>query len=117
MSELTRLLSAIEQGDPRAAAQLLPLVYDELRPLAAARLAAEKPRQTLQATALVPDGWPPPTGAAPWASGRNIIRSPARKKSLRPLNTASTRRDSPCGRAPESCRFFLSRFPPDCGVS
>src|SRR5262245_33602072 len=53
MSAVTRILSAIEQGDPSAAEQLLPLVYDELRKLAAARLAQEKPGQTLQATALV----------------------------------------------------------------
>src|SRR4051794_2888547 len=53
MSDVTRILSAIEQGDPSAAAQLLPLVYDELRKLAAERMAQEKPGQTLQATALV----------------------------------------------------------------
>ena len=53
MSEVTRILSAIEQGDPHAAEQLLPLVYDELRKLAAQKLAQEKPGQTLQATALV----------------------------------------------------------------
>ncbi len=53
MSDVTRILSAIEQGDPRAAEQLLPLVYEELRQLAAARLAQEKPGQTLQPTALV----------------------------------------------------------------
>src|SRR5687767_2911656 len=53
MSEVTRILSAIEQGDTHAAEQLLPLVYDELRQLAAHRLAHEKPGQTLQATALV----------------------------------------------------------------
>ena len=53
MSDVTRILSAIDQGDPSAAEQLLPLVYDELRKLAAARLAHEKPGQTLQATALV----------------------------------------------------------------
>jgi len=52
-SEVTRILSAIEQGDPHAAEQLLPLVYDELRRLAAARMAQEKPGQTLDATALV----------------------------------------------------------------
>ena len=51
MSEVTRILSAIEQGDPRAAEQLLPLVYDELRKLAAQKRAQEKPGQTLQATA------------------------------------------------------------------
>ena len=53
VNEVTRILSAIDQGDPRAAEQLLPLVYDELRQLAAHRLAQEKPGQTLQATALV----------------------------------------------------------------
>src|SRR5262249_22575975 len=53
MSEVTRILSAIEQGDPSAADQLLPLVYEELRKLAGQRLAQEKPGQTLQATALV----------------------------------------------------------------
>ena len=54
MSEVTRILSAIEQGDPSAAEQLLPLIYDELRKLAAQRLAQEKPGQTLQATAALP---------------------------------------------------------------
>jgi RNA polymerase sigma factor (TIGR02999 family) len=57
MSDVTRILSAIEQGDPRAAEQLLPLVYDELRKLAGARLAQEKPGQTLQATALVHEAY------------------------------------------------------------
>jgi hypothetical protein len=51
MSEVTRILSAINQGDPNAASQLLPLVYDELGKLAAAKLAQEKPGQTLEATA------------------------------------------------------------------
>jgi RNA polymerase sigma factor (TIGR02999 family) len=53
MSEVTQILSAIEQGQPQAAEQLLPLVYEELRRLAVAKLAQEKPGQTLQATALV----------------------------------------------------------------
>jgi RNA polymerase sigma factor (TIGR02999 family) len=57
MSEVTRILSAIEQGDPNAAEQLLPLVYDELRKLAAQKLAQEKPGQTLQATALVHEAY------------------------------------------------------------
>jgi RNA polymerase sigma factor (TIGR02999 family) len=57
MSEVTRILSAIEQGDPHAAEQLLPLVYDELRQLAAHKLAQEKPGQTLQATALVHEAY------------------------------------------------------------
>src|SRR5262249_46900717 len=57
MNEVTTILSAIEHGDPRAAEQLLPLVYDELRGLAAAKLAQEKPGHTLQATALVHEAY------------------------------------------------------------
>ena len=57
MNEVTRILSAIERGDGQAAAQLLPLVYDELRELAARKLAQEKPGQTLQATALVHEAY------------------------------------------------------------
>jgi RNA polymerase sigma factor (TIGR02999 family) len=57
MNEVTRILSAIEGGDPHAAEQLLPLVYDELRKLAAQKLAQEKPGQTLQATALVHEAY------------------------------------------------------------
>lgn len=57
MTEVTRILSAIEQGDPSAAEHLLPLVYDELRKLAAQRLAQEKPGQTLEATALVHEAY------------------------------------------------------------
>jgi RNA polymerase sigma factor (TIGR02999 family) len=57
MSDVTSILSAIEQGDPSAAEQLLPLVYDELRRLAAQKLAHEKPGQTLQATALVHEAY------------------------------------------------------------
>src|SRR5262245_50516277 len=57
MSEVTAILSAIEQGDPSAAEQLLPLVYDELRKLAAHKLTHEQPGQTLQATALVHEAY------------------------------------------------------------
>jgi RNA polymerase sigma factor (TIGR02999 family) len=57
MSDITRILSAIEQGDPQAAEKLLPMVYDELRKLAAQKLAQEKPGQTLQATALVHEAY------------------------------------------------------------
>src|SRR5262249_47056686 len=65
MHDVTHILSAIEQGDAQAAAQLLPLVYDELRKLAAQKLAAEKPGQTLQATALVQGGYLGLVGGAP----------------------------------------------------
>jgi RNA polymerase sigma factor (TIGR02999 family) len=57
MSDVTRILSAVEQGDSQAAEQLLPLVYEELRQLAAKRLAQEAPGQTLQATALVHEAY------------------------------------------------------------
>jgi RNA polymerase sigma factor (TIGR02999 family) len=57
MSDVTRILSAIQSGDPKAPEQLLPLVYDELRKLAAQRMAQEKPGQTLQATALVHEAY------------------------------------------------------------
>jgi RNA polymerase sigma factor (TIGR02999 family) len=57
MSDVTSILNAIEQGDPQAAGQLLPLVYDELRKLAAQKLAHEKPGQTLDATSLVHEAY------------------------------------------------------------
>ena len=57
MPDLTQILSQIESGDPHAAEQLLPLVYEELRKLAAAKMAQEKPGQTLQATALVHEAY------------------------------------------------------------
>jgi RNA polymerase sigma factor (TIGR02999 family) len=57
MPDVTRILSAIEQGDPDSAGQLLPLIYDELRKLAARKLAGEQPGQTLQATALVHEAY------------------------------------------------------------
>lgn len=64
-SEVTQLLGAIESGDPKAAEQLLPLVYEELRKLAAARMAREQPGHTLQATALVHEAWLRLAGDAP----------------------------------------------------
>src|SRR5262249_37805215 len=77
MSEVTRILSDLERGDPHAADQLLPLVYDELRRLAAQRMAHEAPGQTLQATALVHEAYlrlvasaGRPSGEEPQWSGR-----------------------------------------------
>ena len=101
MSEVTQMLTAIERGEPRAAEELLPLVYDELRRLAAQKLAQEKPGQTLQATALVHEAWlrlvgPEPGGAeAKWngrrhffgaaaeAMRRILVENARRKKSLK----------------------------------
>lgn len=80
MSEVTRILSRIESGDPAAAEQLLPLVYDELRQLAAARLAQEKPGQTLQATALVHEAYlrlVESNAAVPWSSRAHFFGAAA----------------------------------------
>src|SRR5206468_320337 len=80
MSDVTRILSAIEQGDPHAAAQLLPLVYDELRQLAAQKLSQEKPGQTLQATALVHEAYLRLVDAAnvqPWNSRGHFFAAAA----------------------------------------
>jgi RNA polymerase sigma factor (TIGR02999 family) len=83
MSEVTRILSAIEKGDPHAADELLPLVYDELRKLAAERLAQERPGQTLQATALVHEAYfrlVPKAGcerAEPWAGRAHFFAAAA----------------------------------------
>jgi RNA polymerase sigma factor (TIGR02999 family) len=95
MTDVTRILSAIQQGDPHAAAQLLPLVYDELRKLAAQKLAREKPGQTLDATALVHEAYLRLVGnqqfenrghffAAAAQAMRRILIESARRKQLIP---------------------------------
>ena len=98
MSDVTLLLCAIDAGDPKAADQLLPLIYEELRRLASARMAREKPGQTLQATALVHEAWLRLTGpeeqkawnsrghffgAAAEAMRRILVESARRKARLR----------------------------------
>ncbi len=80
MSDVTRILSAIDQGDRQAAGQLLPLVYEELRQLAAARLAQERPGQTLEATALVHEAYLRLVGAAAAEAMRRILIDRARDK-------------------------------------
>ena len=96
-SEVTRILSAIQNGDAQAAKELLPLVYDELRRLAAFKLAQENPGQTLQATALVHEAWlrlggeenqawngrPHFMGVASEAMRRILIDNARRKRALR----------------------------------
>ena len=82
MSEFSRVLAAIERGDPQAASQLLPLVYDERRRLAAQRLAHEQPGQTLQATALVHEAYlrllgQADAGALPWSSRGHFFAAAA----------------------------------------
>ena len=81
-NEVTSILSAIEQGEPQAAERLLPLVYDELRKLAAQRLAQEKPGQTLQATALVHEAYLRLVGcrSRPDAGTAAAISSPPRPR-------------------------------------
>ena len=106
MSDVTRILSQIESGDPSAAEQLLPLVYDELRKLAAAKLAHEKPGQTLQATALVHEAYLRLVGgpenenwssrghffaAAAEAMRRILVESARRKQSLKRGGPAGAR--------------------------
>ena len=82
MSDVTQILNAIEAGDPKAASQLLPLVYDELRRLAAAQMAQEKPGHTLDATALVHEAYlrliNEPRGLSPRNSERNNERNDER---------------------------------------
>jgi RNA polymerase sigma factor (TIGR02999 family) len=80
MSEVTRLLSAIDQGDPHAASQLLPLVYDELRTLAAQKLSQERPGHTLQPTALVHEAYlrlVDTDNAQPWNSRGHFFAAAA----------------------------------------
>jgi RNA polymerase sigma factor (TIGR02999 family) len=79
MSEVTRILSALEQGDPHAAEQLLPLVYEELRKLAAQKMAQEAPGQTLQPTALVHEAYLRLVGhgGGAWDNRRHFFASAA----------------------------------------
>src|SRR3954452_3973108 len=94
MSDVTRLIDAVAAGDPKAAAELLPLVYDELRQLAAARLADERRGQTLQATALVHEAYLRLVGGGPprdW-SGRGHFFAAAAEAMRRILVDAARRR-------------------------
>jgi RNA polymerase sigma factor (TIGR02999 family) len=93
MSEVTRILSALEQGDPHAAEQLLPLVYDELRKLAAEKMAQERPGQTLQATALVHEAYlrlVDVDEARPWNSRGHFFAAAA--EAMRRILVEQTRR-------------------------
>jgi len=108
MSDVTQILSAIEAGDPKAAAELLPLVYDELRKLATARLAEEKPGQTLQATALVHEayirlvGCDPPQG---WNGRGHFFAAAA--EAMRRILVDQARRKQADKRGGRSCRVPL----------
>ena len=95
MTEVTRILNQIEDGDPSAADQLLPLVYDELRQLAAQKLSNEKPGQTLQATALVHEAYirlVGPTAGKCWKSRRHFFGAAA--EAIRRILIEQARRKS-----------------------
>lgn len=92
MSDVTQLLHALDAGDPKAADQLLPLVYEELRQVAAIRMAQEKPGQTLQATALVHEAWLRLVGTEEqrWDSRRHFFAAAA--ESMRRILVEKARR-------------------------
>ncbi len=105
MSDVTRILSQIESGDPSAAKELLPLVYDELRKLAAAKLAQEKPGQTLQPTALVHEAYLRLVGGEPersWDSRAHFFAAAA--NAMRRILVSSARRKRAAKRGGEGVR-------------
>jgi RNA polymerase sigma factor (TIGR02999 family) len=109
MSDVTHILSAIEQGDPHAAEQLLPLVYDELRKLAAQRLAHEQPGQTLDATALVHEAYLRLVGAADadrWRDRGHFFAAAA--EAMRRILVEQARRKRAEKRGGGTRRFALS---------
>ena len=109
MSEVTRILAAIEQGDTTAAEQLLPLVYDELRRLAASKLAQEKPGQTLDATALVHEAYLRLVGPADddrWRDRGHFFAAAA--ESMRRILVEQARRKRADKRGGGGQRFELS---------
>lgn len=107
MSEVTRVLSLVEQGDPTAAEQLLPLVYDELRQLAASKIAQEKPGQTLQATALVHEAYLRLAEDSPqqWKSRRHFFAAAA--EAMRRILVENARRKGAIKRGGDQQRLDL----------
>jgi RNA polymerase sigma factor (TIGR02999 family) len=108
MSEVTRILSAIEQGDSHAAEQLLPLVYDELRRLAGQKMSKEKPGQTLQATVLVHEAYlrlVDVDQAQPWDSRRHFFAAAA--EAMRRILIENARRKKQAKRGGERKRVDL----------
>jgi RNA polymerase sigma factor (TIGR02999 family) len=97
MSEVTRILSAIEEGDPHAAAQLLPLVYEELRKLAWQKLAQEKPGQTLQPTALVHEAYMRLVGDTEFANRHHFFAAAAEAMRRILIDRARARRSQKRG--------------------
>jgi RNA polymerase sigma factor (TIGR02999 family) len=113
MTELTTILSAIEQGDPHAAEQLLPLVYEELRKLAAQKLAKETPGQTLQATGLVHEAYLRLAGSEPpqsWDSRGHFFAAAA--EAMRRILVDNARRKAAVKHGGEHQRVPLERAEP-----
>jgi RNA polymerase sigma factor (TIGR02999 family) len=113
MTDVTRLLEAVEQGDPHAAEQLLPLVYEELRRLAAQKLAQEKPGQTLQATALVHEAYLRLVGGTAdvkWNSRGHFIAAAA--EAMRRILVENARRKKAEKRGGERKRIDLAQADP-----
>ena len=113
MSDVTRILSAIKQGDPSAAEQLLPVVYKELRTLAAQKLAQEKPGQTLQATALVHEAYLRLVGNGEephWDNRRHFFVAAA--EAMRRILIENARRKSRRKRGGERVRVDLDAVAP-----
>ena len=111
MSDVTRILSQIESGDPSAAEQLLPLVYEELKQLAAAKLAQEKPGQTLQATALVHEAYirlVDVDKAEHWDSRGHFFAAAA--EAMRRLLVEKARRKASFKRGGDSCGSPLTNW-------
>ena len=109
MSEVTRILSAIEQGDPAAAEQLLPLVYEELRRLAAVKMAAERPDHTLDATALVHEAYLRLVGDQLFENRRHFFAAAA--EAMRRILIEHARRRRRQKRGGERRRFDLDAVP------
>ena len=115
MTDVTRILSAIEQGDPQAAEQLLPLVYDELRKLAAQKLAQEKPGQTLQATALVHEAYLRLVGGEPdahWNSRGHFFAAAAEAMRRILVENARRKQADEARRRPRSASTSTQAEPP-----
>ena len=111
MSDVTRILAAVERGDPHAAADLLPLVYDELRALAAGRMAAEKPGQTIQATALVHEAYVRLVGGdpgQPWNSRGHFFAAAA--EAMRRILVDNARRKQSLKRGGDRHRLDLDQL-------
>ena len=114
MTDVTQILSAIEKGDSSAAEQLLPLVYEELRKLAAAKMANEKPGQTLQATALVHEAYMRLVGGSPeqrWDSRGHFFAAAA--EAMRRILIEQARRKSGPKAGGEHYRIELSYVEPE----